>query len=299
MAEAQKSKMPPKEYPYQTFQRLTNENWGNGQSAAVRKRLQALNITAPPGSAQANKALQQALLDAEKSGTLAPPAPNRVAQAVLARRVPFKDSWRWEAETPASEENAGGWLADLAAKVAPAQTRVYLSTLLGNRAPLTNKDFAPSELRQLEKIVNQNPGGVGSYNAYRISEGTGPRGTDPLDVTTSNPIRKAVDPSLAMAQTLGRFSAPTIDPVTGERIVTDTYDFDNPARAASINRYEQAREKWGGLGVVASLLRNLAGRGDVGSAFNALPSEIANAYIGRHGRPVRIVLPPKNPLAND
>ena len=51
-----------KELPYQTFQRLTGERWSGGGSNAITRMLDQFGINARPGSAEANLALQKALL---------------------------------------------------------------------------------------------------------------------------------------------------------------------------------------------------------------------------------------------
>ena len=51
-----------KELPYQTFQRLTGERWSGGCSNAITRMLDQFGINARPGSAEANLALQKALL---------------------------------------------------------------------------------------------------------------------------------------------------------------------------------------------------------------------------------------------
>ena len=51
-----------RELPYQTFERLTGQKWSGGRSSAVQDIMSRLGITAVPGSAEANLALQKALM---------------------------------------------------------------------------------------------------------------------------------------------------------------------------------------------------------------------------------------------
>ncbi|MEM5853848.1 MAG: hypothetical protein QW228_05765 [Candidatus Aenigmatarchaeota archaeon] len=51
-----------KEYPYQTYERITGKKWPGGKSPEIVSLLRAYGITAQPGSAEANLALQRALL---------------------------------------------------------------------------------------------------------------------------------------------------------------------------------------------------------------------------------------------
>ena len=50
-----------RELPYQTYERLTGKRWTGGRSKSVQDILSRLGITAVPGSAEANLALQKAL----------------------------------------------------------------------------------------------------------------------------------------------------------------------------------------------------------------------------------------------
>ncbi|MCX7589383.1 MAG: hypothetical protein N2Z85_00365 [Patescibacteria group bacterium] len=52
----------PNELPYQTYQRLTGKSWPGGTSQEIVNLLKKYGITAQPGSAEANLALQSALL---------------------------------------------------------------------------------------------------------------------------------------------------------------------------------------------------------------------------------------------
>lgn len=53
---------PGGELPYQTYERLTGQHWGGGGSANVQDLMSRLGVTGAPGSADANLALQKALL---------------------------------------------------------------------------------------------------------------------------------------------------------------------------------------------------------------------------------------------
>ena|SRR3990167_6429379 len=54
-----------KELPYQTYQRITGSNWTGGKSNIIQELLRRYGITSAPGSAQANIALQRALMNDE------------------------------------------------------------------------------------------------------------------------------------------------------------------------------------------------------------------------------------------
>ena len=49
------------EEAWKTYERVTGDKWGGGASPEIQQLLKILGIKAPPGSAQANLALQQAL----------------------------------------------------------------------------------------------------------------------------------------------------------------------------------------------------------------------------------------------
>ena len=90
------------------------------------------------------------------------------------------------------------------------------------------------------------------------------------------PSDAGVDPVL---KTLGRFSYSTLP--DGRRVVTDNYDFYNEVRKKEVDAYEKMSPSRRALEVLKESTIGL-------SPINA----IANAYIGRDGRPVRIEYDP-------
>lgn len=56
-----------KELPFETFQRLTGQQWTGGRSDTIRQMLQELGIGGEAGTAQTNIALQKALINNAKN----------------------------------------------------------------------------------------------------------------------------------------------------------------------------------------------------------------------------------------
>jgi hypothetical protein len=50
------------ELPFQTYERLTGDQWPGGRSRAIVALLRLLRVPFPPGSAEANLELQERLL---------------------------------------------------------------------------------------------------------------------------------------------------------------------------------------------------------------------------------------------
>ena len=73
--------IPQGELPYQTYQRITGKQWTGGFSPEIKSLYNQYGITAPAGSAEANLALQKALIGGQKpvpppTSTPTPPTPS-------------------------------------------------------------------------------------------------------------------------------------------------------------------------------------------------------------------------------
>lgn len=88
---------------------------------------------------------------------------------------------------------------------------------------------------------------------------------------------------------LGRFVYRT-EP-TGDRVIKDTYDFDNSYRQRDVERYK----KKGPVAKALSVAKDALYEGILdGGGLQGLASPIGNAYIGDKGRPVLIKYKPEN-----
>lgn len=173
--------------------------------------------------------------------------------------------------------NEGGEVESKASRLlkqlVPMDVRVFGSTLLGNREPLTEKSFTEQELAAMQQAVDtavkrtgQAQKGSVQYEDYPKGEAIGP-GYQPV------------------GQTLGRFTYEKTP--EGRTVITDRYDFYNEGRKGNVERYEKMGRGERAASVSANMLKNLLS-GD----FRGVPGELADAYIGRQGRDVRINLPP-------
>jgi hypothetical protein len=182
--------------------------------------------------------------------------------------------------------------------------RLYLQTLFGNPdSPFTEKDFTSEELLEIEALIQRDieyekedkarglkvREGELRYEEYPFPDVRGPIGT-----------------------ALGRF-AYTTDPKTGERVITDTYDFYNPDRKERVEEYAaMAPIEKASQTALRSIVSFLQGKeygyeqgsegGDARSPWvnmsplprPALPAaEIGMAYIGKEGRPLEVRYQPE------
>lgn len=161
----------------------------------------------------------------------------------------------------------------------PASVRAYISMLAGQRSPITEKFFTPSELEILQQA------------AERASE----RKTNQIgysDYGARNPyaqgaehLRSALfDRGGSLANTLGMARVDR-DP-SGQYVITDRYDF-----AATPEQMQQYR----GISGLAQLLKGAIPYGPMG-ALNALGNYMAPEG---EGRPVEIRLPPSRRSSED
>jgi hypothetical protein len=74
----------------------------------------------------------------------------------------------------------------------------------------------------------------------------------------------------------------------GQTVITDKYDFYNEGRKANVEKYEKMGRGEKALSVSGNMLKNL-----LTGNLRQVPGELADAYIGRDGRDVRIQLPVK------
>ena len=154
----------------------------------------------------------------------------------------------------------------------PMDLRMFGSTLLGNRDPITESDFKKEELAAMQQAVDRAAARTGRTEKGSVQYVDYPRGEE---------IGPGFQP---VGQTLGRFvyeKSPT-----GQTIITDKYDFYNEGRKANVEKYEKMGKAEKALTVSGRMLKNL-----VTGNLREVPGELADAYIGRDGRDVRIQLP--------
>jgi len=136
----------------------------------------------------------------------------------------------------------------------PTAGRTFVETAQGARAPITEANFSPAELKALRQLVQYKGGDSGAINNYSDYAKSVEKATGDTDVAYSPGIFSLGDPLGNIQTTLGRFKYAR-DP-NGDLIVVDTYDF-NP-----IYGYGRSQEATtGGYGLLSpyALLRNYAG----------------------------------------
>ena len=183
----------------------------------------------------------------------------------------------------------------LVKKIVPAQVRTFVSTLAGNKNPITEKDFTEDELKQARDAVTKSR--ERQTGKRFIKEEGDKLARQHYDETVDykdygeGKDRIANDFNMgsgaAMRNTLGRFKYEKTP--EGRLVAIDTYDFKNDLanKIPGIPRtkdYEglSTLEKVGKL--AADSFRPSAG------GVKSLPSRVGNAFIGGDGRPVRVDL---------
>ena len=183
-----------------------------------------------------------------------------------------------EPQQPVQMFNDGGEVESTASKVlkavVPMDIRMLGSTLMGNRDPITESNFSKEELAAMQQAVDKAAARTGKTQKGSVQYVDYPRGEE---------IGPGYHP---VGQTLGRFvyeKGPD-----GQTVITDKYDFYNEGRKASVEKYEKMGPIEKPLTMSANMLKSLL-KGDL----RQIPAEVAEAYIGRDGRDVRIRLPVK------
>jgi hypothetical protein len=165
-------------------------------------------------------------------------------------------------------------------EVVPMDLRILGSTLMGNRDPITESNFNKEELAAMQQAVDKAAARTGKTEKGSVQYVDYPKGDE---------IGPGYQP---VGHTLGRFvyeKGPN-----GQTVITDKYDFYNEGRKANVEKYEKMGPIEKPLSVSANMLRSLF-KGDL----RQIPAEIAEAYIGRDGRDVRIQLPVKRADGGD
>jgi len=160
-------------------------------------------------------------------------------------------------------------------EVVPMDIRMLGSTLFGNREPITESNFNKEELAAMQQAVDRAATRTGKTQKGSVQYVDYPKGDE---------IGPGYQP---VGHTLGRFvyeKGPD-----GSTMITDKYDFYNEGRKANVEKYEKMGRGEKALSVSGNMLKNL-----VTGNLRQVPGELADAYIGRDGREVRIKLPSKS-----
>lgn len=155
--------------------------------------------------------------------------------------------------------------------VVPLDTRTFVSTLFGNRDPITEQNLSSDQMTALREVI-------------QTAEQKGRKGNVQYADYSKFKAGPQHNPHISLENTLGRFNY-TQNP-DGSITVTDRYDFVNPEREEAIKAYEGMGPARKALEVAKRTLKKPA------TLPLTLASELGNAYIGREGRDVKIQLPP-------
>jgi hypothetical protein len=165
-------------------------------------------------------------------------------------------------------------LAETLRNFVPMDTRMYATTLFGNRNPITEKDLSAQELAGIQDVIEQSKvrGSKGDVQYKDYAKYMGDN------------ARPEYGPQIATKTTLGRFNY-TKNP-DGSVSVKDRYDFVNEARQKDVEKYQQMNPVTKALTVVGKTLADNPMKWPTN-----LASELGNAYIGNEGRDVNITIP--------
>ena len=173
--------------------------------------------------------------------------------------------------------------------VVPAQVRTFAETLMGKRAPITEKNFTEEELQQARDAVKRSRlrSAQAVYHDPTATNGdSGATKYEDYGGLKAKQARKDLDVSKesAMRNTLGRFRYEKTP--EGRLVAKDTYDFDDDLVGVAPGIRKTAEyEKMNPLEKVGALISDTRTQG-----LKTLPSRIGSAFIGRDGRPVEIDL---------
>jgi hypothetical protein len=181
----------------------------------------------------------------------------------------------------------------LVKKIVPAQVRTFVSTLAGNRDPITEKDFTADELKQVrDAITKSRERQTGKRFIKEEGDKLARQHYDPtvdykdygkgMDNTRRD---FNVGSDAAIRNTLGKFSYEKTP--EGRLIAKDSYDFKDDLVKESKVRPSADYEKMSALGKIGTLAKDtiVHPRG-----ISTLPSRVGSAFIGKDGRPVRVDL---------
>jgi hypothetical protein len=181
----------------------------------------------------------------------------------------------------------------LVKKIVPAQVRTFVSTLAGNKDPITEKDFTEAELKQArDAVVKSRERQTGKRFIKEEGDKLARQHYDPtvdykdygkgMDNTRRD---FNVGSDAAIRNTLGKFSYEKTP--EGRLIAKDNYDFKDDLVKESKVRPSADYEKMSALGKIGTLAKDtiVHPRG-----ISTLPSRVGSAFIGKDGRPVRVDL---------
>ena len=169
------------------------------------------------------------------------------------------------------EVNKESFVSKAVKEVVPLDTRTFVSTLFGNRDPITEQNLSQDQMTALREII-------------QTAEQKGRQGNVQYSDYSKFKAGPEHNPHISLENTLGRFNY--VQNPDGSITVIDRYDFVNPQREEAIKAYEGMGPARKALEVAKRTLQKPA------TFPLTLASELGNAYIGREGRDVKIQLPP-------
>jgi len=187
-------------------------------------------------------------------------------------------------------------MSDIYKNIVPAQMRTFGETLMGDRSPITEKNFTADELDKIRAAVIQSRERQDSRPIYHyVNNKLTPIPTDydptvgyrdyNLEGGTDSRNDFSVGHDAAIRNTLGKFSYKKSP--EGNLIAKDSYDFkDDLVKQEGVRRSAE----YEGMSPLQKISTLISDTMDPRGSINTLPSRVGSAFIGAKGRPVEINL---------
>ena len=203
----------------------------------------------------------------------------------------------------------GGLLNSVYRKVVPAHLRTFGETLMGDRTPITEKNFTPSELDQMRNAIMSSRKDREAMNQRMFANTidkefkSGASDKELMAIMKQGPSQK-IDQSVgyqhypggdvevrrdtdfghdaSIRSTLGRFAYNK--DANGNLIATDNYKFTN-----DLPDQTRPTSDYAGMSTPEKLWTLAKDTAQMGG-LETLPSRVGNAFIGADGRPVNVNL---------
>jgi len=203
----------------------------------------------------------------------------------------------------------GGFLNSVYRNVVPAHLRTFGETLMGDRTPITEKNFTPSELDQMRNAVMSSRKDREITNArvfdndVKKAFASGASDKELMAIMQKGPSQK-IDQTVgyqhypggdtglrrdmdltddaAIRSTLGRFAYNK--DANGNLIATDNYKFTN-----DLPKITRPTSDYADMNTPEKLWTLAKDTAQMGG-LETLPSRVGNAFIGADGRPVNVNL---------
>jgi hypothetical protein len=274
----------------------------------VHKILSGLDIPSEPDITKAQGGIVDSAPEEAIKNTITDPQAFKMLDMDLAN-LALMNQPRRMAGGGAVNMDEGGFLNSVYRNVVPAHLRTFGETLMGDRTPITEKNFTPSELDQMRNAIMTSRKDREITNARVFDNDvkkafkSGASDKELMAIMQKGPSQK-IDQSVgyqhypggdievrrdtdfghdaSIRSTLGRFAYSK--DANGNLIATDNYKFTN-----DLPRETRPTSDYAGMNTPEKLWTLAKDTAQMGG-LETLPSRVGNAFIGADGRPVNVNL---------